>query len=765
MYATLTVTKTDYDMSGISFADATFGYDGNEHMLEITGTLPVGVTVSYSPNALTDVGSLPVTATFIGDDNHNPIAPMSATLKVVKDGKYHDVDFVTPNGVERRVVAHGESVANIPEVPHKDGYTAEWNADLTHIVADTTVEPRYTPIVYTVSYECEYGENDPENPAEYTVTSPTFTLKDAKPNVGYAFGGWYTTEYFRAGTEIARIETGSTGNVTVYAKFISSKYTVTYFHAGEQIKSETVDYGSRYTVSAYAPHADYEIMRWTDENGDVYTPSETIDFIFAHNLILTGEAAYAGSDFECSISGENATITQYFGNATSLDIPEYIKQENAYYRVTAIGENAFLYRDKLTGVTMPNSVTAIDDCAFDGCNALAGITIPDSVTSIGNYAFRGTAMTGITISHNVISIGNGAFAYCSKVIDITVDGDNEHYHAAENCLIETTSKTIVTGCKTSTVPTDGSVTRIGEYAFSDCAELKSIDIPSHITAIGDYSFSGCDGLTNITIPSTVTTVGEYAFAYCHGLTEITLSHGTTTIGDYAFAECDKLARAAIPDSVTVLGDFAFFRCEKLAAVTLGKGVTGIGIGTFDGCTVLADMIIPDNITFIGEQAFNGCHGLKSITVPDSVVSMERRVFRDCINLASVTIGRGMKTIPDGTFRYCANLKNVVLSDNVTNIEYYAFDGCERLASITIPKSVTTIDVEAFEHCYSLKTVYYKGTAAEWSKINITADHTLAAATVYYYSETNPYLTNPNDANKYWYCNGNEIAVWKKESQA
>ena len=59
--------KLDYDMSNVKFEDKTLVYDGNEHTLEITGSLPNGVSVTYTNNKLTEVGTLQVTASFKGD--------------------------------------------------------------------------------------------------------------------------------------------------------------------------------------------------------------------------------------------------------------------------------------------------------------------------------------------------------------------------------------------------------------------------------------------------------------------------------------------------------------------------------------------------------------------------------------------------------------------------------------------------------------------------------------------------------------------------
>ena len=85
MKATLTVVKGEYDMSDIKFEDKTVTYDGTLHSLEITGTLPTGVTVTYEGNERTDVGTYEVTAHFKGDGlNYNPIPDMTATLTIEK---------------------------------------------------------------------------------------------------------------------------------------------------------------------------------------------------------------------------------------------------------------------------------------------------------------------------------------------------------------------------------------------------------------------------------------------------------------------------------------------------------------------------------------------------------------------------------------------------------------------------------------------------------------------------------------------------------
>ncbi len=84
-FVDLVIAKATYDLSQIEFNDKTVTYDGNEHKLEIIGTLPYGLSVSYSSNKLTNVGSVDVTATFSGDfDNYEEVLPKTAKLTVKK---------------------------------------------------------------------------------------------------------------------------------------------------------------------------------------------------------------------------------------------------------------------------------------------------------------------------------------------------------------------------------------------------------------------------------------------------------------------------------------------------------------------------------------------------------------------------------------------------------------------------------------------------------------------------------------------------------
>ena len=92
----------------------------------------------------------------------------------------------------------------------------------------------------------------------------------------------------------------------------------------------------------------------------------------------------------------------------------------------------------------------------------------------------------------------------------------------------------VTGYDSSNKPTDVvipntieyggknySVTTIGQWAFSSCISLASIDIPNSVTTIGEFAFAYCFSLASVNIGESVTTIGLGAFIYCYYITSVT----------------------------------------------------------------------------------------------------------------------------------------------------------------------------------------------------------------------------------------------------
>lgn len=196
----------------------------------------------------------------------------------------------------------------------------------------------------------------------------------------------------------------------------------------------------------------------------------------------------------------------------------YVDEGNQYYH----GDGSCLI-ETATGIlivgsqnlSIPNDVTSIAAYAFYNCDQITEIVIPSSVVSIGDYAFYACdGLQSVSIPSGVTSIGTAAFSCCNGLESITVEEGNTKYRAIGNCLVEIETGILISGCKTSVIPNDGSVTSIGANAFYSCLGLQNLIIPEGVTTIGREAFYNCDGIVTVKIPASVTNIAYRAFYDC-----------------------------------------------------------------------------------------------------------------------------------------------------------------------------------------------------------------------------------------------------------
>ena len=122
----------------------------------------------------------------------------------------------------------------------------------------------------------------------------------------------------------------------------------------------------------------------------------------------------------------------------------------------------------------------------------------------------------VTIPDNVTKIADFAFDGCANLKVIVVDSRNLVYDSRNNCnaIIETATNILIKGCQNTVIPED--VTSIGDEAFSGCIGLEKIHLPNSLKSIGNCAFTGT-GLTDIELPYSVDDMGIATFCGCKNL--------------------------------------------------------------------------------------------------------------------------------------------------------------------------------------------------------------------------------------------------------
>ena len=274
----------------------------------------------------------------------------------------YNVSFVSNGGssVDAQVINYGSKVAE-PANPTKTGYTfggwyldGEFNNEYdfnSEVTAALTLYAKWNRETYTITYHLDGGENDANNPSTYTVESATINL--ANPTkVGYTFNGWYSNGEF-TGDQVAQIAHGSTGNVSLYAKFTINTYTILWKdYNGNTLETDNnVPYGSTPSFDGETPtrEADntytYEFNAWSPSVSNVtgdatYTATYTSTYI-EYNIKFVSD-------------GNILSSTNYHYGAT-VEVPENpTKVATAQYTYTFTG-----WDSEITTVSGNKTYTAV----------------------------------------------------------------------------------------------------------------------------------------------------------------------------------------------------------------------------------------------------------------------------------------------------------------------------------------------------------------------------------------------------------------------
>ncbi|MCQ2070083.1 MAG: InlB B-repeat-containing protein, partial [archaeon] len=266
--------------------------------------------------------------------------------------------------------------------------------------------------------------------------------------------------------------------------------------------------------------------------------AEVLD-VFTRDFDTCSLVFYVLGDYAVLKSGKNGS---------NINIPEYIPYNGKNVKVRYIGDSAFANNTYVSQVIIPDSVTDIMtrafynswvkkivfgdspsvehiwDGAFTGCNRLTNISLPDTMLFIGGHAFEGCSLfTRIAMPDGVQVIGEYAFAECTDLQKVSLG--SSLLYVSEGCFHGDRQLDSATLPKT--------VTYIGDRAFEGCISLPSIDIANSVT-VGKEAFKGCKVMEYATFGKDLVSLGEDSFKECPKLTEID-AYGAVPAGmDKAF---------------------------------------------------------------------------------------------------------------------------------------------------------------------------------------------------------------------------------------
>ena len=310
---------------------------------------------------------------------------------------------------------------------------------------------------------------------------------------------------------------------------------------------------------------------------------------------------------------------------------------------------------------------------------------------------------------------------------------------------------------TAAVVKDG-VRSVGNYAFYDCRNLRTVTLADSVTAIGKEAFRDCLRLDHVALPPEMIEIEEDTFMNCRHLSDLTVPEGLRAIGKYAFLNCSALPSFSVSERLTEIDFLAFSGCLRLCRIdvspqhplyasdengvvfnkrkttlvkypagkqageyTVPDGVTEIAAYAFMGNPYLTKVTLPASVAAIGEYAFYGCLGLRYPAFNGTVTEIAPNTYQYCKGLSDIVIPDNIGTIGASAFADCGRIRKVTVGAGVVSIGDEAFYGADRLLYLYLPKSVQSVGEEAFIYT-NLQTVLYAGTKDDWNGIDVEAEN-------------------------------------------
>ena len=274
---------------------------------------------------------------------------------------------------------------------------------------------------------------------------------------------------------------------------------------------------------------------------------------------------------------------------------------------------------------------------------------------------------------------------------------------------------------------DYIVRSIGDGAFMNLLDTRSLVLPETLVSIGDEAFYNL-GVDSLSIPDNVISIGQKAFKSCDNLKAVNIGKGIKAIGDEAFNGCPVMNHIylhadAIPDvGYYAFGDYDRYKTNiKTMVLFVPEGLVNdyqqsattpwsdftksyiVVFGT-DPSSLAPQVISVDNCSYLLDRTNLTAELINGKNWKADVLSIPASITVDGSAYQVTAIG-GLDAKGMAPFSSCEGIKEIIIPNSVVSIGAHAFSYCGGVEALTIGESVKTIGVAAFNQCNSLRTVY------------------------------------------------------------
>lgn len=244
---------------------------------------------------------------------------------------------------------------------------------------------------------------------------------------------------------------------------------------------------------------------------------------------LSNYAFYGDDNLQSTTENSNGLI---ISNGTLLKGNDAKGDVVIPSNVTSIQEGAFSENKNITSIKIPGGVKEIPGNAFAQCTNLKSVTIEDGVEIIGQSAFESTGINEINLPSSIKKIGSFSFSGCGNLYKVNYNEGTDvgldafsmtpwlnslnygSFSIYKGVLLRYNSD----GRNEVIIPDGVKVIAGGAFSAGLANEdIKSVKIPEGVTKIGEFAFSECRNLSDLCVPSTLKTIEYGAFDFCDSI--------------------------------------------------------------------------------------------------------------------------------------------------------------------------------------------------------------------------------------------------------